>query len=66
MFHHFFFPHVLFHCERLFESKRVKRMRDLTGKPAINFELLDSNGKLHQLSDDMGSWLLLVFHRHLG
>jgi peroxiredoxin len=38
----------------------------LTGKPAIPFKLQDSNGKSHLLEDYRGSWLLMVFHRHLG
>jgi peroxiredoxin len=41
-------------------------MHDLTGKPAVKFELSDTEGNLHQLEDDQGSWLLMVFHRHLG
>jgi len=32
---------------------------------AIPLELPDTTGKLHHLSDYQGSWLLLVFHRHL-
>lgn len=39
---------------------------DLTGKPAVEFALPDSQGKMHHLADYKGSWLLLVFHRHLG
>lgn len=41
-------------------------MRDLTGKPANNFAIIDSNGNLHTQKEYRGSWLLLVFHRHLG
>jgi peroxiredoxin len=41
-------------------------MTDLTGKPAFSFNLTDVNGKLHQLADYRGSWLLMMFHRHLG
>ncbi|GAB4244753.1 MAG: hypothetical protein OHK0028_22960 [Deltaproteobacteria bacterium] len=41
-------------------------MIDLTGNPAPPFELRDSGGRIHLLSDYHGSWLLLVFHRHLG
>jgi peroxiredoxin len=41
-------------------------MNDLTGKPALGFSLRDSTGELHRLEDYRGSWLLLVFHRHLG
>lgn len=39
---------------------------DLTGKPAVPFALPDIEGKTHHLTDYNGSWLLLVFHRHLG
>ena len=41
-------------------------MSDLTGKPANNFAIHDSNGNLHTQKEYSGSWLLLVFHRHLG
>ena len=41
-------------------------MRNLTGQPAIPFELMDLDGKSHRLEDYRGSWLLMVFHRHLG
>ena len=41
-------------------------MKDLTGKPAFSFNLPDTNGVQHQLADCRGSWLLMVFHRHLG
>jgi peroxiredoxin len=41
-------------------------MRDLTGKPAQHFSIHDSNGTLHTLEEYQGSWLLMVFHRHLG
>jgi peroxiredoxin len=41
-------------------------MSDLTGKPAVPFNLRDSSGKIHLLEDYRGSWLLMVFHRHLG
>lgn len=41
-------------------------MTDLTGKSAPPFELRDSDGRTHLLSDYGGNWLLLVFHRHLG
>lgn len=41
-------------------------MNNLTGKPAVPFELRDSGGRNHSLSDYSGCWLLLVFHRHLG
>ena len=41
-------------------------MIDLTGKAAKNFSIKDSNGNLHSQEEYRGSWLLLVFHRHLG
>ena len=38
-----------------------------TGSRAHPFELVDSiAGRIHRLEDFAGSWLLLVFHRHLG
>ncbi|OGP19763.1 MAG: hypothetical protein A2X90_10615 [Deltaproteobacteria bacterium GWA2_65_63] len=54
-----------------FDSQRplegvMDAMDELTGKPAIPFELRDSGGRIHLLSDYGGNWLLLVFHRHLG
>jgi peroxiredoxin len=41
-------------------------MADLTGKPAVPFRLRDAEGRSHALEDYKGTWLLLVFHRHLG
>jgi peroxiredoxin len=41
-------------------------MTVLTGKPALPFTLSDSSGRVHRSSDYRGSWLLMVFHRHLG
>ena len=41
-------------------------MSDLTGKPAIPFRLRDSTGQWRQFEEYRGSWLLMVFHRHLG
>jgi peroxiredoxin len=41
-------------------------MSDLTGKPAKPFSIHDCNGNLHSQEEYKGSWLLLVFHRHLG
>jgi len=38
----------------------------LTSKPAADFALPDTAGKVHRLADYRGRWLLLVFHRHLG
>ena len=45
---------------------KATTMKNLTGKPAIPFELPDTQGNIHRLEDDTGHWLLLVFHRHLG
>lgn len=41
-------------------------MKNLIGQQAVDFELPDSEGNIHQLSGDGIHWLLLVFHRHLG
>jgi peroxiredoxin len=41
-------------------------MRNLSGQPAIPFALPDSSGQAHSLEEYRGSWLLMVFHRHLG
>jgi hypothetical protein len=41
-------------------------MKNMTGQPAIPYELRDTAGHWHRLQDDAGHWLLLVFHRHLG
>ena len=41
-------------------------MINLLGKPAIPFSLHDSTGRNHSLEEFAGSWLLMVFHRHLG
>ncbi len=35
-------------------------------KTAADFELPDAAGVMHRLSQYAGSWLLVVFHRHLG
>ena len=40
--------------------------RNLVGQPAVAFELPDTSGRVHRLGDYDGSWLLLVFHRHLA
>jgi peroxiredoxin len=32
---------------------------------AVPFALRDTRGSLHTLEEYAGSWLLLVFHRHL-
>jgi peroxiredoxin len=39
---------------------------NLTGQPAIEFDLLDTYGNHHTLEMGKGNWQLLVFHRHLG
>ncbi len=39
---------------------------ELPMQPALPFELLDTLGNVHRLSDSRGRWLILVFHRHLG
>ncbi|MCG8420485.1 MAG: peroxiredoxin family protein [Proteobacteria bacterium] len=41
-------------------------MQNPTNSQAVPFELLDSQGNWHRSGDYAGSWLLLVFHRHLG
>jgi hypothetical protein len=41
-------------------------MGNLSGQPAIPFSLTDSNDHVHTLEEYRGSWLLMVFHRHLG
>ena len=43
-----------------------KQMHNLKGKPAVPFKLNDSNGHTRHLDHYKGSWLLMVFHRHLG
>jgi peroxiredoxin len=41
-------------------------MTTLFKKTAIPFSLADSSGRIHNLEEYRGSWLLMVFHRHLG
>ena len=41
-------------------------MKTRVGSAAIPFSLPDTEGGLHSLEDYFGSWLLLVFHRHLS
>lgn len=41
-------------------------MHSLVGQPAVPFTLSDTEGKIHHLDDYRRSWLLMVFHRHLG
>ena len=48
---------------RLWQDESV--MTVLVGKRAPDFELLDSEGKMHRLDQYLGRWLLMVFHRHL-
>jgi peroxiredoxin len=51
---------------------KMKKMRyDLslgnrTGERAMPFTLKDENGGEIRLDDFKGSWLLMVFHRHLA
>ncbi|MBT8492863.1 MAG: peroxiredoxin family protein [Deltaproteobacteria bacterium] len=33
---------------------------------ALDFDLVALDGTRHRLADYRGTWLLLVFHRHLG
>jgi len=54
----------LFVAEYLIRMEHT--MKDLTGKPAIPFNLRDSEGHTHHLENYKGNWLLMVFHRHLG
>lgn len=45
----------------------MKRHADnVVGRPAVGFELDDTNGRTHRLQDYAGRWLLIVFHRHLA
>ncbi len=41
-------------------------MSTYLGHSAADFDLRDSDGRVHRLADYRGRWLLLVFHRHLG
>jgi peroxiredoxin len=41
-------------------------MKNKEGTPAVPFTFRDTAGKIKQLKDYSGSWLLMVFHRHLG
>jgi len=45
---------------------RETALENLTGKPAIPFNLRDSRGTTHLFDEYRGKWLLMVFHRHLG
>ena len=39
---------------------------NMIGEKAVPFCLEDINGNACNLEDYSGTWLLLVFHRHLG
>lgn len=39
---------------------------NLVNQPAVPFELQEASGKTSRLADYSGSWLLMVFLRHLG
>jgi len=39
---------------------------NLLNRQAVPFHLPDADGRMHKLEDFTGSWLLMVFHRHLG
>ncbi len=41
-------------------------MPGLVGGSTAPFTLPDAGEKIHRLDDYLGSWLLMVFHRHLG
>jgi peroxiredoxin len=41
-------------------------MKDFEGKLAIPFSYCDINGHTISLDNYQGTWLLMVFHRHLG
>lgn len=41
-------------------------MINVTGTAAPHITIKDSSGIVHTLEEFKGSWLLLVFHRHLG
>ncbi len=41
-------------------------MASLVGKAALPFMLKGLGGDIHSCDDYRGSWLLLMFHRHLG
>ncbi len=52
-----------------YQEEVIRTMTDMAGKigsPAVDFELPDAAGVMHRLSQYAGSWLLVVFHRHLG
>jgi len=41
-------------------------MNYMRRRHAVDFELPDTQGKMHRLDHYLGSPLLLVFHRHFG
>ncbi len=41
-------------------------MKSKVDRKAMAFNIDDTTGVEHTLSDSAGRWLLLVFHRHLG
>jgi peroxiredoxin len=41
-------------------------MTSRVDQPAVPFALPDADGTVYRLEQYAGSWLLLVFHRHLG
>jgi peroxiredoxin len=47
-------------------NAEITLRKNLAGKTAIPFSLRDAKGRMHSLDEYRGSWLLLVFHRHLG
>jgi mercuric ion transport protein len=60
-----FFAMIVIGLVRKKPTQRNQR-NNLKGQPAVPFKLLDSRGKTRHLDNYKGSWLLMVFHRHLG
>ena len=56
--------------DRYHESSRWRSVmgvpRSRRGEAAVPFELRDHQNRRYTLEDFAGSWLLLVFHRHLA
>lgn len=48
------------------EKKVNLKKKHMIAQPAYPFRLSDMDGTLHTLADYQDSWLLMVFHRHLG
>jgi len=44
----------------------TSKMETKCGKAAKSFALPDTTNRIHRSNEYFGSWLLLVFHRHLG